>query len=108
MRARARSRALALPDMPDRTVAFLSLSAALIFALYLVLVIVTVTFAAMQTTLAVQVRDTEGNISDLETTYYADIAKQNEMTPSSIGLVAPADVEYAVEKPARGLSFAGN
>lgn len=107
-RSYSRARALALPDMPDRTVAFLSFSAAAIFALYLVLVIATIALATVQTSLAQQVRETEGRIAQLETTYYADIARQNASSPASVGLVAPADVEYATQKPARGLSFAGN
>jgi hypothetical protein len=101
------ARALALPVMPDRTIAFLSIAAAAIFTLYIVLVIVTITFATVQTSLASRVRDTEGAIAQLETTYYASISKQNASSPASVGLVAPAVVQYAVAKPAQGISFAG-
>jgi len=107
-RKNSRARTLALPVMPDRTITFLTLGAGLLFAVYLAFVIMTVVFATMQTSLAVDVRDAEGSISTLETTYYAAIAKQNASSPSSIGLVQPQDVKYAVAKPASGLSFAGN
>ncbi len=93
--------------MPDRTITVLSFTAAAIFALYIVLVIVTITFATVQTSLASSVRSTEGSIAQLETTYYASITKDNASSPASAGLVAPVDVEYAVAKPAQGLSFVG-
>jgi hypothetical protein len=102
------SRALAIPAMPDQTVRFLTLSAGLIFAFYIMLVITTVAFATMQTSLAVQVRETEGHIAALESTYYAAIAVQNATTPGSAGMVAPAAVTYAVEKPANSISLAGH
>ncbi len=101
------SRTLVLPVMPDRTITFLTLAAGIMFALYIMLVIATVVFATDQTSLAVDVRDAEGRISTLETTYYAAIAKENASSPASVGLVAPTDVEYAVAKPTRDLSFAG-
>ncbi len=101
------TRTLAIPEMPDRTVTFLSIAAGIIFATYIVLVVVTVVFATMQTSLASSVRSTQGSISELETTYYASIAKENTNTPASAGLVAPAVVEYALSKPAQGISFVG-
>jgi hypothetical protein len=93
--------------MPDRTITVLSLAAGLIFITYIVLVIVTITFATIQTSLAASVRDTEGALSALETTYYASLAREDASTPASAGLVAPTVVEYAIAKPAPGISFAG-
>lgn len=101
------SGALVLPEMPDRTVMMLSFAAGIIFFMYIVMVIVTVTFATVQTGLAAAVRTTEGEIAQLETTYYAAIAQQNAATPASIGLVAPESVTYAIAKPTSGLSYAG-
>ncbi|MDB5189597.1 MAG: hypothetical protein JWL82_554 [Parcubacteria group bacterium] len=92
--------------MPDRTITMLSFLAAGIFFVYLVLVIITVSYATMQTSLAAEARTTEGAIAQLETTYYSAISKGSASTPSSAGLVAPVVVEYAVAK-APGLSFAG-
>jgi hypothetical protein len=94
--------------MPDRTIAILSWTAGALFLAYLVLVIATVSLAAMQTSLAAEVRSTEGGIAELESTYYATLARENASTPSSVGLVAPASVAYATAKPAQSLTFAGN
>ena len=94
--------------MPDQTITVLSWAAGVLFFAYLVLVIVTVSLAAMQTSLAADVRSTEGGISELESTYYAALARENASTPASVGLVAPAQVEYATAKPAQALTFAGN
>jgi len=106
-RSRTRVRTLSLPVMPDRTITFLTIAAGALFALYVMLVITTIAFATTQTSLAVQVRETEGKISALETTYYASVARDNASTPASLGLVHPTEVEYAVAKPASGLSFVG-
>jgi hypothetical protein len=105
---RSRNRRAQALALPDQTVTLLSFGAAIIFVVYIALVIFTITLATMQTSLAAQVRQTEGAISQLETTYYAAIAKQNENSPASIGLVRPSVVQYAVAKPAAGISFAGN
>ncbi|MGE5540980.1 MAG: hypothetical protein ACM3TU_01705 [Bacillota bacterium] len=106
--SRGRSQALVIPSMPDQTIATLMYLAGAIFAIYIVLVIVTISLATMQTSLAAQVRSREGAIAQLERDYYAAIAKQNETSPASVGLVHPAVVQYAVAKPAQGLTFAGN
>ena len=100
------ARATLIPAMPDRTVSFLMLTAGAIFALYVVLVIVTITFAAAQTSLAAEVRTTEGTIAGLESSYYERLAAQSAESPSSIGLVKPAEVQYAVAQPAASLTFA--
>jgi hypothetical protein len=98
---------MALPEMPDRTITFLSLSAGLIFVTYIVLVIVTITFATVQTSLALSVRETEGSISKLESTYYSEVAKESATSPAAAGLTVPVVVEYAIAKKPQGLSFAG-
>jgi hypothetical protein len=93
--------------MPDRTSTFLTYAAGIIFITYLVLVIVTVTYATMQTSLALQVRDTEGSISKLETAYYSEVARESATSPASVGLAAPVEVQYATAQKAQGISFAG-
>ncbi len=107
VRRRASSKALVLPSMPDQTISLLTLAAGLIFSAYIVLVIVTVTFATMQTSLASSVRSMQGSISELELTYYSSLSKETTNTPASVGLVPPVVVEYALSKPAQGISFAG-
>lgn len=94
--------------MPDRTVHFLLLTAGALFTLYVGVVIFTITLATMQTSLAAQVRETEGSIALLETTYYAAVARESLSSPVSAGLVAPTSVVYAAEKTGEGISFARN
>lgn len=103
--AHSRSQAIA---MPDQTIAVLIFLAGTLFAVYIALVIFTISLATVQTSLAAEVRTREGSIAELERSYYAAIAKQNGTSPASAGLVHPAVVEYAVAKPAQGLTFAGN
>lgn len=98
---------MAIPHMPDRTITVLALTAGALFTVYLVLVIVTVSLATVQTALAADVRVTEGAIASQEATYFDAIAKQNTGTPASAGLVAPVAVEYASAKTAPGISFVG-
>ncbi len=65
--------------------------------LYVMLVIATISFAAIQTDLASSVRDTQSAIGATETDYYAQVAKLSAVAPSSIGLVSPSRVSYAVK-----------
>ena len=99
-----RGKALALPTMPDRSITMLLYLFGFLTVTYVTLVIVTVCYATWQTSLAAMVRDTEGSITAIETTYYATIARQHAASPESIGLVAPAHVEYATA-PVAGLSL---
>jgi hypothetical protein len=102
---RKNARALA---MPDQTGFFLMVGAGVIFSLYIALVIITITLATWQTSLAAEVRETEGSITTLETTYYEALARQNAESPAAVGLVHPTVVEYAVARESAGISFAGN
>ena len=102
-----KSQSLVLPVMPDKSVTFLSFVAGAMFVAYVVLMIVTVMFATVQTSLALSMRETEGSITELETTYYASIAKVNATSPTAEGYVAPTDVKYAQKSVAPDLSFAG-
>lgn len=90
--------------MPDRTISILGWSCAALGAAYLTLVIVTVSMAAWQTELAVSVHETEGDIAELESRYYDAVALIDTADPASLGLVAPANVTYAVKAPAPSLS----
>ncbi|MBU2103405.1 hypothetical protein KKD81_00960 [Patescibacteria group bacterium] len=90
--------------MPDRTISILGYSCAALVVAYLALIIVTVSLAAWQTDLAVEVHVTEGKIAQLENTYYAMVSEIDAANPSSLGLVAPSSVSYAVKAPAPALS----
>lgn len=104
---RMRAGALALPTMPDYTVTALSIAAAALAAVYVLFIILTVVFATWQTDLAARVRDAEGNVTELESSYYAMLAKENATSPASLGLVAPSEVHYATDEGASGLSYVG-
>lgn len=104
----SRSRVTLALSMPDRTVQFLMVASGAIFTLYIGLVIFTITLATMQTSLAAQVRETEGSIAALESTYYEAVARENQASPASAGLVAPTSVVYATAQKGEGISFARN
>lgn len=101
-----RSRTVALA-VPDRIVPMLAIAAGLLVAVYLALMITTIFFAAWQTQLARGIDDTRARIQGLETQYYSAIARLDSTDPSSVGLVAPAKVEYVVAQRMPGLTFAG-
>ena len=103
----AQVRALARGGMPDKTVQLLFWAAGSIGFVYVTLVIVTVYFATWQTALAASVRETEGTITLLETTYYSSVAQLSSTNPMTLGYVIPTEVQYA-EARANGLSYARN
>lgn len=91
--------------MPDRTVSFLSVVAGGCVCAYIALVVVTVTFAAMQTQLALDVRDTESAIGQLETKYYSQVRALAATDPHTMQLSVPSSVTYAVRAEAPSLSL---
>jgi len=95
--------------MPSRTIPFLSVSVALLFMVYLGLVVTTVLFATWQTQAASSISDAEAAIGSLEERYYAQVGSLDSTNPYSLGFVQPAHVEYvAAANLPTGLSFAGN
>ncbi len=82
--------------MPDRTISVLAASCGALIALYIGLVVTTVSYAAWQTDLAAAMRNTDANIASLESQYYAQVARLDSVDPASIGLVTPSSVKYAV------------
>ncbi|MBU0749958.1 hypothetical protein KKH15_00380 [Patescibacteria group bacterium] len=92
--------------MPSRTITTLSYFTGALLALYLVLVVATVSFAAWQTELAHSVRETEIAIGELETQYYKAIGRINDMNPLEAGFVAPSRIGYVVDSGPVGLSRA--
>lgn len=91
--------------MPDRTISFLSIIAGACACAYVGLVVVTVTFAAVQTELALSVRDTESKIGVLEMHYYSQVGELAATDPHSMNLAKPALVSYAVLAEAPSLSL---
>ena len=81
--------------MPNRTISILGYSAGALIAAYLMLVVVTVSMAAWQTNLAMEVHETEADIARLESRYYDMVAEIDQTNPASIGLTKPKAVTYA-------------
>jgi len=100
-----RSQSIAIV-MPDRTIPVLAVATGCLIALYLVLMITTIFFAAWQTQLARGIDDTREDIHQLEQEYYGAIAKIDSTDPSAVGLVAPSRVEYVVAARIEGLTYA--
>lgn len=91
--------------MPDRTISVLSIAAGVCACAYVALVIVTVTFAAVQTELALSVRDTESAIGALEAHYYDQVGELAATDPHTMNLAKPVQVSYAVLAAAPSLSL---
>jgi len=81
--------------MPDRTLSMLGYSIGALVASYLVLVVVTVSMAAWQTNLAMEMHETEADIARLESRYYDMVAQIDQTDPGTLGLTKPLAVTYA-------------
>lgn len=92
--------------MPNRLISTLSYTAGALFVAYLILIVVTVSFAAWQTELAHSVRETEVAIGELEMDYYQAIGRINDMDPMAVGFVSPSRIGYVVDAGPTGLSQA--
>lgn len=91
--------------MPKQTISILGYAAGALVATYLTLVVVTVSMAAWQTNLAMQVHETEQDIARLESRYYAMVAEIDRTDPFTRGLVKPAGVSYALTAAAPAVSL---
>lgn len=91
--------------MPDRTVSILGYACGALVASYLVLIVVTVSMAAWQTNLAMEVHETEADIARLESRYYDMVAQIDQTDPGALGLVAPDRVMYATTQTAPSVTL---
>ena len=91
--------------MPSRTISYLSYTAVALIASYLALVVVTVTLAAWQTNLAMEVHETEADIARLEARYYDMVAQIDQTNPASLGLTKPGRVMYASTQTAPSVTL---
>ncbi|HRH55970.1 MAG TPA: hypothetical protein PK609_03855 [Candidatus Paceibacterota bacterium] len=91
--------------MPSRAIPVLGYTAATLVAAYLMLIVATVSMAAWQTNLAMEVHETEQDIARLEGRYYAMVADIDRADPGALGLVKPARVTYAETAPAPAVSL---
>lgn len=91
--------------MPKLTVPVLGYVAAALVATYLVLIVVTVSMAAWQTNLAMEVHETEADIARLEARYYDMVARIDQTNPASLGLTKPGRVMYASTQTAPSVTL---
>ncbi len=91
--------------MPDRALTILGASVAVLISTYVALVVVTITFATMQTELALTVRNAESAIGVLESSYYQKVGVLSATEPSSMNLHKPVAVRYATMVTAPSLSL---
>lgn len=91
--------------MPDRTVSILGYACGALVASYLALIVVTVSMAAWQTNLAMEVHETEADIARLESRYYDMVAQIDQTDPAALGLVAPTRVMYATAQTAPSVTL---
>jgi hypothetical protein len=96
--------------MSDRLTPTLGIVCAALVTSYVGLMVTTIFFAAWQTQAVSAVRTTESAIGNLEANYYETVNRLGALNPSTLGYVAPAQVEYVAEtvETSSGLSFAGN
>ncbi len=73
----------------------------------MVVVVLTVYYASLQTSLVANIHEHEGSITNLESTYYEGVAKISSSNPHEEGYVTPTEVRYVSERTSQGLSFAG-
>ncbi len=91
--------------MPDRLLPILKGSFFSLVALYVVLVISTVYFAAAESNLREAIHDTEASIASLEVRYFTAVDQVAKSDPASYGLSHPAAKRYAKELPAPSVTL---
>ena len=91
--------------MPDRITSLLGYACGALVATYLALIVITVSMAAWQTNLAMEVHETEADIARLEARYYDMVAHIDRTDPGAMGLVAPTRVMYATTQAAPSVSL---
>ena len=96
--------------MSDRILPVLSISCGTLTVSYMVLVAMTVFFAAWQTQAVSSVRTMQASIASLEVQYYSATNHINSMDPTSLGFVTPSQIQYVAQAKdnSSGLSFNGN
>lgn len=91
--------------MPNQTVSILGYACCALVASYLALIVVTVSMAAWQTNLAMEVHETEADIARLESRYYDMVAHIDQTDPGALGLVPPSRVMYATTQAAPSVTL---
>jgi hypothetical protein len=96
--------------MSDRIIPALSISCGALTLMYMVLMVMTISFATWQTESVNSVRSAESAIGTLEANYYTAMNHASSLNPATLGYVAPTQVEYVAEATSNSsnLTFAGN
>lgn len=91
--------------MPNRLLPILRTTFFTLIAVYVVLMISTVSFAAHETDLREAIRYTEASIATLESRYFDAADELTKTDPALLGLGAPVGKRYAREADAPVLSL---
>jgi hypothetical protein len=96
--------------MTERIIPALSFSCGALATSYIALMVMTIFFATWQTEAMNSVRVSEGQIGNMETSYYAAMDHASELSPATLGFVTPQRIAFvpSAVDTSTGLSFAGN
>jgi hypothetical protein len=83
--------------LPQHALKYLSIACGAVFGLYVIFMIMAVSFASLEVERARDARTKEASVVALETDYYAAIDRLAGSNPTALGYVTPSDVEYVNE-----------
>ncbi len=98
--------ALAARLLPRRVNMYLGLIAGALVAAYVVIMVITILLAALETQLSQNIETKQMAIQKLESTYFTSIDQLDATDPASLGYVTPKHVAYVAAADDSGLSFA--
>jgi hypothetical protein len=98
--------AAAARALPRRLNVYLGLVAGALVAAYVVIMVITILLAALETQLSQNIQTKQMAIQKLESSYFASINELDSTDPAALGYVTPKHVAYVAATEAQGLSFA--
>jgi len=98
--------AVAARALPRRLNVYLALIAGALIAAYVVVMVITILLAALETQLSQNIETKQMAIQKLESSYFASINQLDAADPAALGYVTPKHVAYVEAADAPGLSFA--
>lgn len=91
---------------PRRLIPILALFCAIVFVVYVALILATIVFASSETRASSAVRSAEDRIATMETKYYAAIGGISSADVSARGFRQPVKAEYVAAAGAPAVSLA--
>lgn len=91
--------------MSNRVTHILKYLCGALLSVYMVLMVSTVIFAAVETKLSSVIHKTRTDIGMIETKYYDEISRVNAIDPGAMGYVKPKQVVYVTAVHTAGLSL---